>query len=50
MDRISAGTQATNPDLDQALASAIRHLIADAIESGTLDSAEQPSAPATTSR
>ncbi len=42
MDHISAEAQAADPELDQALASAIRHLIAHAIDSGVLDSAAQP--------
>ena len=42
MNHIKAETQAADPELDQALASAIRSLIADAIESGALDSAPQP--------
>jgi hypothetical protein len=41
MENISAGTRATDPELDEALARAIRHLIAEAIEAGT---AEAPSA------
>jgi hypothetical protein len=37
MDQHSAGTRATDPELDEALARAIRDLIADAIESGAAD-------------
>ena len=43
MEHISAATRATDPELDEALARAIRNLIAEAIESGTVDS---PSAAA----
>ena len=43
MEPISAGTRTTDPELDEALARAIRSLIADAIEAGTVDS---PSAAA----
>ncbi|HEY3877678.1 MAG TPA: hypothetical protein VGM12_03690 [Trebonia sp.] len=43
MEPISAGTRATDPELDEALARAIRSLIADAIEAGT---AGRPSAAA----
>lgn len=35
MDHMSTGTGATEPELDEALARAIRQLIAEAIEVGT---------------
>jgi hypothetical protein len=38
MEHISAATRATDPELDEALARAIRSLIAEAIEAGTADS------------
>lgn len=34
MDHMSTGTPATDPELDEALARAIRRLIAEAIEAG----------------
>ena len=34
MDQVSTGTPATDPELDEALARAIRRLIAEAIEAG----------------
>ena len=37
MEHMSTGTRDTEPELDEALASAIRSLIADAIESGAVD-------------
>ena len=37
MEHISAATRATDPELDEALARAIRGLIAEAIEAGTAD-------------
>jgi hypothetical protein len=39
MDHISTGTPATDPELDEALARAIRRLIAEAIEAGETGSA-----------
>ena len=41
MEHSSTDTRATDPELDEALARAIRHLIAEAIEAGTV---EAPSA------
>jgi hypothetical protein len=38
MEPISAGTRTTDPELDEALARAIRSLIADAVEAGAVDS------------
>jgi hypothetical protein len=38
MDHMSTGTRATDPELDEALARAIRQLIAEAIEAGTAKS------------
>jgi hypothetical protein len=43
MEHISAGTGATDPELDEALARAIRHLIAEAIEAGTADAPQSAS-------
>jgi hypothetical protein len=37
MDDMSTGTRDADPELDEALASAIRLFIADAIESGAAD-------------
>jgi hypothetical protein len=37
MEHVSTGTRDTDPELDEALASAIRLFIADAIESGAAD-------------
>jgi hypothetical protein len=39
MERMSTGTRATDPELDEALTRAIRQLIAEAIEAGKGDSA-----------
>jgi hypothetical protein len=39
MDHMSTGTPATDPELDEALARAIRRLIAEAIEAGETGSA-----------
>jgi hypothetical protein len=43
MEHMSAGTRATDPELNEALSRAIRQLIAEAIEAGERDS---PSAAA----
>ena len=43
MEHMSAGTRATDPELNEALSRAIRQLIAEAIEAGEGDS---PSAAA----
>jgi len=39
VEHASSGTRATDPELDEALARAIRQLIAEAIETGEADSA-----------
>jgi hypothetical protein len=38
MEHMTTGTRATDPELDEALARAIRQLIAEAIEAGTATS------------